>query len=414
IINKCRALSVMFKHSTSTSSTDRLRRVQQQARFLSSEHDILSGETSLGDCDILLVNNPVASLLSCEDTIFLCIGEIIAIHVGPKSVDNLPLDVLREDTIWVTFQVYSLVCTPLDDDSAHGNDWCARERLPMKFKVPGSLVQPINPCVTTPQAPSHVPFYLFDTATLLSLTSSLCDRLTKPYLKLVPKTVRSHLYPYCERSGLACFVVKTLNEIGDSSAHECPACTPTVRLDSSNGQRILAHIGSHVLHDPSIDLSEEPCGLCLRPASLCSIYLIRRTGRNSQWTIKYSGNVRCPNATNFSYTVAMSSSKASPCSNVPLVCPYCLEGSPAIWRYNLRHHLRRRHHNIDPMKHTDLWKITPEETEAMAAIWKNRCTQPKRRRGKGKQKVPLKLSEAHSSRNFSEYVKHATIFILNL
>ncbi|KAH9016176.1 hypothetical protein EDB85DRAFT_1875256, partial [Lactarius pseudohatsudake] len=329
-------------------------------------------------------------------------------------VDNLPLDVLREDTIQVTFQVYSLVCTPLDDDSAHGNDWCTREHLPMKFKVPGSLVQPINPCVTTPQAPSHVPFYLFDTATLLSLTSSLCDRLTKPYLKLVPKTVRSHLYPYRERSGLACFVAKTLNEIGDSSAHECPACTPTVRLDSSNGQRILAHIGSHVLHDPSIDLSEEPCGLCLRPASLCSIYLIRHTGRNSQWTIKYSGNVRCPNATNFSYTVAMSSSKASPCSNVPLVCPYCLEGSPAIWRYNLRHHLRCRHHNIDPMKHMDLWKITPEETEAMAAIWKNCRTQPKRRCGKGKQKVPLKLSEAHSSRNFSEYVKHATIFILNL
>jgi hypothetical protein len=141
----------------------------------------------------------VASLLACEDSLFLCIGEIIAIHVGLKSVDHLPLDVLHEDTIRVTFQVHSLVCTSPDDDGTHKNDWHTCEHLPMKFKVPGYLIQPINPCMATPL--SCMPFYLFDTLTLLSLTSSLRDRLTNPYLKLVPNIVRSHLYPYRERSG---------------------------------------------------------------------------------------------------------------------------------------------------------------------------------------------------------------------
>jgi hypothetical protein len=207
-INKCRVLSLMFKYSTSSSSTDRLHRVQQQACFVPFEHDIIPDHTSHEDCDILLVNNPIASLLSCEDGIFLCIGDIVAIHMGSKSIDNLPLDTLREETIRVTFQVYSLVCTSPDDDNTHENDWRTHEHLPMKFKVPGSLVQPINPCMVTP--PSHMPFHLFDTGTLLSLTSSLCDRLTKPYLKLVPNMERSLLFPYRERSG-KCYLLSQVH-----------------------------------------------------------------------------------------------------------------------------------------------------------------------------------------------------------
>lgn len=45
----------------------------------------------------------------------------------------------------------------------------------------------------------------------------------------------------------------------------------------------------------------------------------------------------------------------------------------------------------------------------MAVIWETRHKQPKRR-GRGKQKLPLKVSEAHSSRSLSRYVKYA-IFI---
>ncbi|KAH9161760.1 hypothetical protein EDB89DRAFT_1830719, partial [Lactarius sanguifluus] len=174
----------------------------------------------------------------------------------------------------------------------------------------------------------------------------------------------------------------------------CPGCPQTVHLDKSNGQRVLAHIGSHVLHDMSIDRSLEPCGLCLRPATLCTIYLTRRSARNGHWTPRYSGTVPCPNATSFSYAAAMVSSESSPCSNVPILCSYCPDGSPAVWRYNMRSHLQNRHRGVDPDKHRDLWVLTREEVTAMADIWKRRLRQPKRR-CKGKQKLPLKLSEAH-------------------
>ncbi|KAF8262084.1 hypothetical protein EI94DRAFT_1603809 [Lactarius quietus] len=184
--------------------------------------------------------------------------------------------------------------------------------------------------------------------------------------------------------------------------HECPACTPPVQLDTSNGQRVLAHIASHILHDLTINKSQEPCGLCLRPAALCTIYLTRRSGWNYQWALKYGGIAPCPNATNFSYSAAMVSSDSSPCSNVPLQCPYCSDGSPAVWRYNMRLHFQHRHPGVDTAKHQDLWKIMPEEATAMKQIWGDRHRQ-RRPRGKGKSKVPLKVSDAHSSRRLSRY-----------
>jgi hypothetical protein len=94
---------------------------------------------------------------------------------------------------------------------------------------------------------------------------------------------------------------------------------------------------------------------------------------------------------------------------MPLVCPYCLEGSPAVWCYNLHHHLHYRHRSIDPAKHINLWKLTPEETEAIVVIWQTCHKQPKCH-SRGKQKLPLKVSEAHSSCSLSRYVNYA-IFI---
>ncbi|KAF8263204.1 hypothetical protein EI94DRAFT_1773013 [Lactarius quietus] len=196
-INKCHALSLMFKYSKSTSSTDRLRRVQQQARFLQSESDVLLDDSPNEGSDILLIHNAMAFLLACDNSLFLCLREIIAIHMGPKSIDHLPLDVLHEDSIQVTIQAYSLVGTS-PEECVRKNDWHTCGHLPMKFKVPGPLIQPLNPCLATP--PSHLPYYLFDMGTLISLASTLHDHLTNPYLKLVPNMESSHQFSYRKKS----------------------------------------------------------------------------------------------------------------------------------------------------------------------------------------------------------------------
>lgn len=71
--------------------------------------------------DVLMVNNPVALLLLCEDNIFLCIGEVIGIHLGSRAVDYLQFNVLLEDTIHVTYQVYDLVTISIDSNSSNDN-----------------------------------------------------------------------------------------------------------------------------------------------------------------------------------------------------------------------------------------------------------------------------------------------------
>ncbi|KAF8262083.1 hypothetical protein EI94DRAFT_1773276 [Lactarius quietus] len=176
-LNKSQALSLLFKYSKSTSSADRLHRVQQQARFVQSDPETLLDDSSDETGALLMVNNPIVSLISCEENIFLCVGEIIGIHLGSKAVDYLRLDVLLEDTVHITYQVYSLVCTYPDNDNLDSdtnlpkNDWKTSSLLPLKLKVPGNLIQPINPSLAMPS--SHAPYYLFDTPTLIALTSSL-------------------------------------------------------------------------------------------------------------------------------------------------------------------------------------------------------------------------------------------------
>ena len=164
----------------------------------------------------------------------------------------------------------------------------------------------------------------------------------------------------------------------------------------SNGQQVLAHVTSHILHDPTIVKSEELCGLCLWPLATCAIYLTRQAGWTCPWSIKYGSTTPCPNTINFSYSAAMVSSNSSLCLNIPIQCPFCPDGSPAVWWYNMWHHFQNCHQGIDTAKHKDLWKITLEEVKAMKQVWRNHRKQPKQH-GKGKQKVPLEVSEAHSS-----------------
>ncbi|KAF8152359.1 hypothetical protein B0H34DRAFT_724881 [Crassisporium funariophilum] len=112
---------------------------------------------------------------------------------------------------------------------------------------------------------------------------------------------------------------------------------PTVTLDLSQGQRVLEHIGAHVLHDPSLDRSMPLCGLCLRPSPMCQFFLKKGKGAHA------SG-------------VASESTASSPCSNVPIHCPLCPKSDPAIWRYFFRIHFQQKHPNAPLAQYENIWK----------------------------------------------------------
>ena len=190
----------------------------------------------------------------------------------------------------------------------------------------------------------------------------------------------------------------------------CLNCQPIVAFDPSHRQRIVEHIGAHVLHDPSVDRLSEPCGLCLRPAPLCKIVLKKAKGHTGNLAIDMKESL-CPNLMKFSIAVAAEYSDSSPCTNHPFICPYCdcLESSSVVWSYNFWSHLLRKHPRISLEGHNDILILTRLEKDGMKRVWERRLKQRKARRKS--QRAPLVISETYCSRLVFKY---AFLFYLSL
>lgn len=170
-------------------------------------------------------------------------------------------------------------------------------------------------------------------------------------------------------------------------------------MDISHGQRVLEHCGAHLLYDPSINRQHETCGLCMRPAPMCVFYLKKSNGKLQIDWVKSS----CMHKISFQYSVAAASTAASPCSNVPIVCPICGLKRPAVWKYELEAHFRDFHRLSDPRSFPQRVEITEDEKMRLKEIWDARQNYPQRRNMK-KKRNPLEISEAHSSRLALRYV----------
>ena len=143
--------------------------------------------------------------------------------------------------------------------------------------------------------------------------------------------------PQIDSTGSACFVCETdqyLGDIGRLNTSDCPRCSPTIALDLTQGQRVLDHIGAHILFDAAVIGSQSPlCGLCLLPSSLCQTFLTKGKGGNRNPQVDQKLSRGCLMKVKYSYGTAAKSSPSSPCSNVPIHCPICPISDPAIWRY---------------------------------------------------------------------------------
>ncbi|KAJ6527860.1 hypothetical protein DFH09DRAFT_1327969 [Mycena vulgaris] len=396
-VRKARALAQRLKYGKKKVSTDRNRRVAGVSRH-SGASVIDSGITEFdslfgGPC--LMISDVIATLVRCEDRIFLCLGEVNAIHLSSESLDSLGLDVLPEKTATVSFQFLKIIPATTIDDLSNTHDWKSAGLLSQTLKVPGRMVQPLDPRLSTAQIGN--PHYLFESNSLRILTASLFEQLTPQNLLLVPAVTSNKFFPYREGGGRACFVC----EFNDNSrpveaAHICAVCPPSAPVDLKQGLRVLAHNAAHILFDPAVDWSTHPCGICLNPAPMCRIVLTTSGTKKID-----KAKSKCPNlAATFTYSIAAQSTEGSPFSNVPLDCTLCGSGAPTIWRYNYRYHLRDSHPTAPVAKYASIWQLTPVERTAAETLWNtksfgNGIAVPKKRDPKT---TELSISEPHSSR----------------
>ena len=287
------------------------------------------------------------------------------------------------------------------------------------FTMPGRLIQPINPTISS----AETGWYLFQSTVLVTLAASIFQQLTSSNIKNVPKITSSKEYPYHEASGelslllifiyinlhdfkhhigSACFLCSDDKSLVDIGTSDCPQCSPTITLDLSQGQRVLEHIGAHVLHDPSIDRSMPLCGLCLRPSPLCQFFLKKGKGANASLTVNQVMSKGCLMKLKYSYGVASKSTTSSPCSNVLIHCPLCPKSDAAIWRYFFKVHFQQRHPNAPFAQYEHIWKLTNFETTEMKRIWAHRMKVPVKRTKKSKI-APLTISEDHRAQIPTRY-----------
>ena len=192
---------------------------------------------------------------------------------------------------------------------------------------------------------------------------------------------------------------KDFEDIGTSN---CPRCSPGVPLDLSHGQRVLEHIGAHVLHDPNLDRSMPLCGLCLRPSPFCQFFLKKGKGAHASLTINQAASKGCLIKLKYSYGIASESTTSSPCSNVPIHCPLCPKLDAAIWRYFFKVHFQQKHPNAPFAQYENIWKLTTFKLTEMKRIWVNRMKVTVKRTKKTKV-PPLTISEDHRAQIPARY-----------
>ena len=57
---------------------------------------------------VLLISDPITMILSSENKLWLCIGEVNALKFDGQSVPYLNLNTLSEETVTVSYQVVRL------------------------------------------------------------------------------------------------------------------------------------------------------------------------------------------------------------------------------------------------------------------------------------------------------------------
>ena len=198
-MNKSRAIAQHFRYAKSVSSTDRLRRIAQESRF--RPHDLnhtLSGE-ACSDEPSLSVHQPIATLVFCDQRLFLCIAEVNGLFLDGKLVEDIPVSILPEKISQVSYQGLHVIPATFSDVPDGKSDWRSSSLFALSAKVPGALVQPINPGVAT-----HIPgnsFFVFETSVLMAIAVNLRDRVVRGHHRAIPHVKVSDFFPYQELDG---------------------------------------------------------------------------------------------------------------------------------------------------------------------------------------------------------------------
>ncbi|KAF5376672.1 hypothetical protein D9615_007901 [Tricholomella constricta] len=213
-VTKSRALAAYSKYRKAASSTDRLKRVQAVHRFTAQPKALSIDLQTFRDPDSqntsLVIHDPIATVLCCDNRMWLCIGEVNSLRVDSISVDQIDSHLLIEDTVTVSFQLLGLrTCTVSEVSASKAFDWRTYATTESTFTVPGRYIDIINPELSSsPTSANSTPFYVLDSPFLVALAASLYARLSVADLKGAAKIAVSKEFPYREHGDAALSLIR--------------------------------------------------------------------------------------------------------------------------------------------------------------------------------------------------------------
>ncbi|KAF8150990.1 hypothetical protein B0H34DRAFT_825169 [Crassisporium funariophilum] len=336
-----------------------------------------------GEEDALCIQDPVVTLVRADDRVFLAflVEPNVRLQVQLMRIEQVlhasnKIDALRADWEW----------TGASEHRGNLKDILGRNFL---------QINPVFEPATRGRTPGE-DTYVFQTAELRSMSAILYERLRDDLL-LLPTISVTPSFPYQNTAGQACFICEDDTRKGDfRHSQQLPCCQfcPGVLISTFNGQNLLKHMASHILHDTRVNKASEPCGFCLNTTSPCKIFLKRNGAIDMQKS-------RCPYLRNIRINQARTFSKLQPCTNHPLRCKLCspdgtAPDKPAVWKYNFLVHLSKVHPSALPENHTSAWQSDPQEKTLMRRVFEDRKRQ--RKSALSSKKPQLLVSDAHSSR----------------
>jgi hypothetical protein len=201
-VYKARYLNQLFREFKTPASRDRLKRVANIPRY-AIKRDVSSSNIVDHDpnssASTIQIDSPIATLVKCEDHIFLCIGEVNDIIHDSNHLEEIAVDTLMEPSVFVTFQLLFLVPASVEDDPDLNHDWRWSGKRGDTFRSPGRLIESINPAVCTRNAGK--PFYLFDSGTLMAIGHAILERINPEDGHLLAVIRSSDVFPYREAAG---------------------------------------------------------------------------------------------------------------------------------------------------------------------------------------------------------------------
>lgn len=151
------------------------------------------------NAQMLMVSDPITTILSSESKLWLCIGKFNSLKIDGKSVDFVDFDVLSGGTVLPSYQMIELRPATENEDTSLKYNWRTYRILERSFIVPGALIGPVNPTLSTTH--TDILWCIFQRSVLVALAASLMQDLSVSQLESIPKYAPSPNFPYREAFG---------------------------------------------------------------------------------------------------------------------------------------------------------------------------------------------------------------------